>query len=397
MTVFPEIYVIMTPSLHSGDAVGNDILSQRDALLRYKPDATVEVYAENCDACLSGVSISDSKLLELIVNPNCVVIYHFSVYWARLELYLDLAAKVYIRYHSLTPPKFFSGIDPGSEHATSLGISQLSGMTAKYQNLMYIATSEYTAQELRDLSVPVSSIDIVAPLLDPEVVSLKRGALSEGSREKKEADTLRVLFVGRVVPNKRHDLLIDVCDKYVENFGIGSIEVSVVGSLSPSFAKYYSLLESKLANSRIGSSFSFKGKISRSELVAEYKSADVFLCLSEHEGFCVPLVEAQSFGVPVVAWKRAAIADTLGVDQLVFLESAPDNYAYALRRLFLSRELRLAIAKNGFRNLKRFEPEVLERKFCSVLSTESLKHDQWKYLVEEKKLPGSESQALEGL
>ena len=77
----------------------------------------------------------------------------------------------------------------------------------------------------------------------------------------------------------------------------------------------------------------FTGHIKFDEILAYYRTADVFVCMSEHEGFCVPLVEAMYFGVPIVAYDSSAIADTLGNGGILTEDKDPKLVAEIINRL----------------------------------------------------------------
>jgi glycosyltransferase involved in cell wall biosynthesis len=75
------------------------------------------------------------------------------------------------------------------------------------------------------------------------------------------------------------------------------------------------------------------GAVTAGQLKRLYSRASGFVTMSEHEGFCVPLVEAMHFDRPVFAWGQRAVRETLGGSGVVFLEKDPAAMAGEIRRV----------------------------------------------------------------
>ena len=144
-----------------------------------------------------------------------------------------------------------------------------------------------------------------------------------------------VLFVGRMIPNKRIENVIRSFHAYQQRFNPRS-RLLLVGSHG-GFEKYLTMLHQLVATLGV-SDVHFSGHVSNEELTAYYEAADVFLCASEHEGFCVPLVEAMAADVPVLAYAAGAVPETLGGAGLLFapkdLEVAAEMLGMGERTLY---------------------------------------------------------------
>jgi glycosyltransferase involved in cell wall biosynthesis len=245
--------------------------------------------------------IEDGKLLApgSLANADAVV-YHHSIGSRALDNVLASSGRKAIIYHNITPPECFEPYAPAIAQQLAHGREQLAALTTKFD--IFIADSDYNARELHDLGAPaVRTISVVNDFrnLDCSPKNLR----SSFDR----ATTW--LFVGRVVPNKAFHALIDAFEAYLALED--DARLLVVGKYGLS-DPYYIDLKKTLEERRLDPYVYFTGFAHEPHLVAAYQSADVFVCLSEHEGFCVPLVEAMFFDLPIVAKALAAVPGTLG-------------------------------------------------------------------------------------
>jgi glycosyltransferase involved in cell wall biosynthesis len=113
----------------------------------------------------------------------------------------------------------------------------------------------------------------------------------------------------------------------------------------------------------------FAGSVTTSELVAYYGTADVFVCCSDHEGFCVPLLEAMHHCVPVVAYGVAAVPETMGAGGLVIPNKSPAHVAAAVHRVVEDAELRRTLISAGQARLAELEPSRVRARFTQAIET----------------------------
>jgi glycosyltransferase involved in cell wall biosynthesis len=149
-----------------------------------------------------------------------------------------------------------------------------------------------------------------------------------------------ILFVGRISPNKRIDDLIRVFAVY-QRFVRPASRLLLAGDYG-GHERYYEALLRMTHELRL-SEVVFTGHLEDDDLRACYAAASVFLCLSEHEGVGVPLLEAMSFRVPVVAFDAAAVRETLRGAGVLLRDKRPELVAELIDRLIRDAPLRAAV------------------------------------------------------
>jgi glycosyltransferase involved in cell wall biosynthesis len=177
-----------------------------------------------------------------------------------------------------------------------------------------------------------------------------------------------LLFVGRVVPNKGHRHLIRTLG-YYRRYVNGDAHLILVGGFMPGMEKYRRALEREVSRNGLREHVHITGKVTNRQLRTYYAHASVFLCASEHEGFCVPLAEAMAFGVPIVAYGGTAMAETLAGTGLVWETPSPALLAESIRLLDERPDVRdLLIQRQHERFTARFTGEAIERRLEEILT-----------------------------
>lgn len=172
------------------------------------------------------------------------------------------------------------------------------------------------------------------------------------------------MFVGRVAPNKAQHDVVKAFAWYRRVFD-AEASLTLVGGVSAS--SYWSALERFVDGLGLSGVVRLAGSVSEVELEGLYRSADVFVCLSEHEGFCVPLLEAMAHGVPVVALGAAAVPETLGDAGLVLGSKRPGLVAEAVARVVGDAGLRARLVAAGRRRLEDFSLARTRRTLLDAL------------------------------
>lgn len=320
----------------TGDAVTTAMLLIRD-LLRASGYRS-HIYVANRDPFLA-----DELLLldELPRNDAFVLLVHHSMGQETLDRVLEHPAPKVLFYHNITPPSNIEA--PSLREAARVGREQLTRLRPHVAAAL--ADSDYNAIELRSLGFdPVRTCTL---LFDP--------ATFAGSASKPESDTpFTVLFVGRIVESKGQLQLVEAFARFLEAFG--PARLILVGRFGGIGDGYRQALDAAIRRHRLEAHVFVTGPISDAERDHWYASADLYVSLSSHEGFGVPLVEAMARGLPVLARPVGAVADTLaGVGELL---DDPSPTAVAARMLALARDpaRRSAMAVAGRRGLARFAP-----------------------------------------
>jgi len=128
-------------------------------------------------------------------------------------------------------------------------------------------------------------------------------------RPASQSRSLGILTVGRIAPNKGLDVLLESFGDLVDVF---PSNLHIVGALDPRLRSYQSALDAIVERRGLSSRVAFHGTLSQNALAALYHDCDVFVTCSQHEGFCVPVIEAMAFGKPIVAWNATALPETCG-------------------------------------------------------------------------------------
>ena len=279
-----------------GDAITNEALRLRK-LLRRVCDS--EIFAIYIDPRLDGICPLDSYRSH---HDDDVIIAYVSIgndeLWSFLRSHTETLV---LRYHSMTPAEEVAPYDPEYAKLLATGreqVRELAGRTA-----LGLAGSHFAERELVTMGFERTA---TCPLLvSTDTLLALEARLPRGVPT---TDAPLVLCVGRVVPNKAiEDVLIAF--HVLKTYHLPSASLMLVGA--PQFAAYQSMLD-RLVEDLGLVDVSFLGRVRAAELAALYRRADVLLCLSRHEGFCAPLLEAMTFSLPVVAVNGTAIGETLG-------------------------------------------------------------------------------------
>ncbi len=347
----------LLPTLSFGDAVGNDTLAIRKILQEEGYES--RIYAENIDRRLpAGSALSLAKMPEL--KSGDVLIYHASTGTKLNQRFPTFGGKKVMIYHNITPPGFFRGYSPEAVRLTEFGYEGIRYLANKVQ--FCIADSEYNRSELIKMGYkcPIEVCPIVIPFEDydrrPDPKVLKR---YEGD------GVFNLLFVGRIAPNKKQEDIIRAFYCYQKKYNPRS-RLFLVGS-SGGMERYEARLKSYVRTLGLEDRVVFPGHIRFPEILAYYRLADVFVCMSEHEGFCVPLVEAMHLGKPIVAYGSSAVPETLSGGGLLLESKDPWTAAAAINRLAEDEALREYLAERQKARLEALSYPEVKKKFMACL------------------------------
>lgn len=345
-------------TLSFGDAVGNDTLALQSVLddMGYKSS----IYAENIDKRLNKVNVKHIKEIGKI-NSDDLIIYHLST-GTDLNLWIkEQKCRKIMIYHNITPPHFFSDYNRGSELLCTEGYEQVKALTNTFDAVY--ADSEYNKQELIKMGYKceIKVLPILIPFEDYEKKPNQKVVRKYGSE-----DCVNIVFVGRIAPNKKQENVIKAFYEYHKNYNSNS-KLFLVGSYSGLENYHQRLVDYYDSLGLTQNDIVFPGHIKFDEILAYYSVADVFLCMSEHEGFCVPLVEAMCFDIPIIAKDTSAIGYTLGESGVLLGENSSLEYAGMIHYLMTNKEFRDEIVMRQRERLKDFSNKKVIEKFKSYL------------------------------
>lgn len=347
----------MLPTISYGDAIGNDARAVRKLLSDMGYETSI--YAENIDQRLpSGTARSVDEMPEF--SEDDVVIYHGSTGTKLNTRLREIGGRKVMIYHNITPPEFFS---PYSAEAARRSEDGLQGIAGLADALDYcIADSEFNKQDL--LRMGFRCLIDVCPILIP-FEDYEQTPSSEMIRRYEADGYTNLLFVGRISPNKRQENVVRAFYFYKKYFNPRS-RLLIVGDWK-GMEKYCGRLAGYVSALGLEDDVVFTGHIKFNEILACYRIADVFLCMSEHEGFCVPLTEAMYFNVPIVAYRCAAVPDTLGGSGVLLETTDPREAAERINEIVSSASFRQDVIMGQKRRLADFSYEKVSRTLKSLL------------------------------
>lgn len=299
------VYLLISGLFELSDSIGHDLAFQFRAL--QNAGIKARVFAGQFQANLyPDIPIEPAASLRGIIEKcPAPIIYHWVVGWDEIDDWLmNVASPVIIRWHNNTPPWFFAPYSPERIVQTLRGFSSIVRM-AQHPKVLFWAGSDFTLSQLEVLGIYRERARVVYPASFYIENSLRSRPDTEQEHSK---NVLKILFVGRVTPNKghKHILLSAHCVKQMVK---QRVEVYFAGRSDPAMQNY--VQELKDLAKRLDLSAHILGEVTQSKLTELYQTCDVFACLSEHEGFGLPVLEAMCNGLPVVGYRTAAVAETL--------------------------------------------------------------------------------------
>ena len=338
-----------TATLSPRDAVGHHTLCVEQIL--HDMGVETAIYAEHIDPKIRYKAHHFEQHSEH--RAPDLIIYQSSIGSAVADYLLNRREPLVINYHNMTPSRFYYRWHPHLAIELDRGRVQLTQLARDAR--LAIADSNYNAADLSE--VGMDSVEVVPVLIDDEVLPSKDDinavpAIGRRSSPYSFDSQVTLLFVGRLAPNKSQQDLIAALA--VLRRRCPGAELVLVGSATAE--SYEAALREFAVELGVGDAVRFVGSVSLSELVSWYRRADVFVCLSEHEGFCVPLVEAMAWGVPVIAGAAAAIPETLGGAGVLLLDKSPVAVATAIERVLRDAALREDLVSRGLERAKQLEP-----------------------------------------
>lgn len=301
-------------TLGYGDAIGNEVL----AIQRILRGAGYEsrIYVETVDPRLEDRT-EDYRDLVGDSHPDNVLIHHFSLGSRASRVAFALPDRMIFVYHNITPPLFFHGVRSPLVEQCYSGRRELRAYAPRCQ--LALGDSAFNRSELDALGFPRTGVLPVVPDFSHLDVTPDPWLARQFDDE-----ATNVLFVGRVIPNKRIEDLVRFFHVYRRRYARAA-RLLLVGSHGV-FDDYRAALADLAA--RLGvPDVHLIGHVSNEELTAFYDVADVFLSASEHEGFCVPLIEAFHKRIPVIAFAAAAVPATLDGGGVLYERKDPRHVA----------------------------------------------------------------------
>jgi len=343
------------PAAHRGDAIGDSARRVRDILRRLGYGS--DIYALTVDDDLTGDvhPFADSSSLE-----GDVTIFHYALPSPMTEAFAGLGGRRVLQYHNVTPASFFAPYDASLFRLAALGRRELATLVGRVD--LALGDSEYNRHELSSLGFQATGVFPIAV----DTGRMHRASARPALEQVLDDGLVNFLFVGRIAPNKKiedHIRLAEHYKRYVDAYYrfifVGRYDV---------VPRYYAMVRALMSQYRLlNDRFIFTGAVPDDELAIYYRHAAVYVSLSEHEGFCVPLVEAMAADVPVLAYAAAAVPDTLGGAGVQFAPKDLEIAAELLGELAFNDGLRQSVIEGQRRRLADFGDARISRELTSII------------------------------
>ena len=348
----------LMPTLSYGDAVGNDVLALHDYLSQKGYETLI--YAENIDSRINKDVVKHYTEIPALSGGD-ILLYHFSTGCEALAQVLrKCTCRRVMIYHNITPAEYFMEYNTDLAKLVDEGRKELRSLKDVFE--CCLADSEYNKQDLirEGYTCPIGVLPILIPFKDyeklPDETVLK---------QYENDDKTNILFTGRIVPNKKQEDVIAAFACYHKYLNPKS-RLFIVGSDS-GMEMYADRLRQYVKLLGIEEDVFFTGHIPFSQILAYYRLADVFLCMSDHEGFCVPLIEAMVFNTPVLAYRAAAVPETLGYAGIVLEDRKPMYVAKMIQNVVDNKSLHTTLAVLMQKRLDYFSYEKTTKRFEEYL------------------------------
>lgn len=354
---------ILSPSLANGDAVTNDVFGMADVLKQRGDD--VRLFCES-HAVNNGRVFNVARLQSFLSGSDDILIYHFSRGWRpALDLLADLPCKKVIKYHNITPAHFFHGFSSSDAELCDAGREELAEVIGGGRCDLFLSASAFNMRELIELGAAAEKNFVVPPF--HRIDRLANLSIDDQVIAKYSDGKTNVLSVSRVAPHKGHLSLLESFAQFHFNSDRNS-RLLVVGKGGEGLSPYSQLLHRATEMLGLRDAVIFTGGVSEEALKAYYKVADVFVTTSEHEGFCVPLVEAMATKTPVVAYGSSAIPETIGSAGIVWQERDPHLLAESINVVNTDEAVRAHLQTSGWRRYsERFTNQQIAVSFTAAL------------------------------
>jgi len=319
-------------TLGYGDAIGHEVLAIQRALRTAGYES--EIFVEAADPRLEAATIDYRHLVDRS-HPDNLIVHHFSLASRASRTGFALPDRMALVYHNITPPEFFVGLHKSLSDECYRGRRELRAYATRCD--LALGDSEFNREDLESLGFPRTAVLPVVPDFSHLDVPADRRMAGDF-----DDDWTNILFVGRMVPNKKIEDVIRFFHAYHRFFNPRS-RLLLVGAQG-GFDRYVAGLHqfaAALGNRHVH----LIGHVGDAELVAFYDMADLFLCASEHEGFCVPIVEAFYLGVPVVAYAATAVPSTMDGAGVLFDHKDPVRVAAVMNAVLADATLQDAIVE----------------------------------------------------
>ncbi len=348
----------MIPSLASRDAIGGHVLQLQRLLVGrgYESDIYYgNATPDRLDHGLPLARIGDRP------QSGRALLYQLSIGSGVADIFRDRPERKLVNYHNITPAPLLDPWLPEVGDEVRWGRAQMESLAGVTE--LAVADSRFNERELQAAGYRATAT--VPLLLDLATFagSADPATADRLARERSDGG-ITMLFVGKVAPHKAQHDLVKTLAAYRRVYDPRARLKVVGGAISEEYRRAVLAFGDALG---LGDGLELAGSVTHEELVAYYEAADVFVCLSDHEGFCVPLVEAMAHRVPIVGTGATAVPETIGEAGLALSDKSPLRVAAAVHRIVSDPDLQGRLATAATTRIEAFALERVRRRFAEVL------------------------------
>lgn len=343
-----------TCNLTHGDAISNDVLEIQKTLRRWGCHS--EIYGQHVDQKMTKYFHHYETYKG---NSKNIFLFHASIGCALFDYIKKLPDKKILIYHNITPPSYFDGYNNVLSSLLLQGQTHIRAIRP-YIDLA-IGDSEFNTRELIEYGYKNTTTL-------PIYVDFKKFEKTNNYHllsKLRKHDTKNVLFVGRFSPNKCQHDIIKAFYMY-KNYFEPKSRLILIGS-HDGLELYMAQLQKLVSLLHLDDSVLFPGHVSLDDLVTYYRTAHLFLSMSEHEGFMVPLLESFYLNVPVLAYKAGAVPETLGSAGMTFEKKDYEKVAQSMDALIRDESLRNTVLQKQQARLEYFSEKRVEEKLQKII------------------------------
>jgi glycosyltransferase involved in cell wall biosynthesis len=343
-----------------GDAVSNQILEIDRRLSAW--GFSTSIFGARLGPGMGRIARLDAAYHEHMDKADDLLIYHYSAYCENHLLYQRSHNRKMLIYHNITPGRFYAPYDLWYESLCTRGRQLLPMLQACD---LALGDSEYNRQELVEAGFADERTGVLPIFL--QVDDVEAASRDEGLyRRLRRHGTRNILFVGRVAPNKAFEDLVKIFYLYHRYLNSDSRLFLVGTRFLPSYDGALDALVERLS---LTDAVVFTDRVSLGALKTYYEAADLFLCASRHEGFCVPLIESMHFGVPILARAETAVPYTLGPAAIAFHQMDYGVLAETMHMLIEDQNLRRQVVATQSQRLDDFAAAKVEDRLRAALQS----------------------------
>ncbi|MGB7050138.1 MAG: glycosyltransferase [Acidimicrobiales bacterium] len=348
---------LFVPMLHRHDAVGEHTRVLRDRLRA--AGIRSRIYIERPDLRTTDET-SHFRDYDTDARDGDLLVYEVATASKMADWLVGRPEPLVLNYHSITPPDFFRPWNNDITRGQVEAEAQLRFLAPRA--VLGVAVSHFDAAELTRAGCPRTEVvpvaNVAVPPTEPDPATMARLRRRRGTGP-------QWLSVGRLAPNKSHERAV-VALLATRTSSHPEARLTVVGA--PTERHYAGAVTRFAAELGLGDAVDFVSGLSDAELAAHYRAADVFVMLSEHEGFGVPLIEAMGQGLPVVAYRAGAVAETVGDAAVLIDNTSPHRVARAVEELLADSPRQERLAEAGRRRVAELGLERAADRFVELVS-----------------------------